>query len=127
MFTGQNSHTRDWFYFENTVKRNMEICDLNSYTHELINILFKQIQFLHIVNELTKVECFVKKVWVCSHVVIGAVRGVFTAPKGLNVTMVFEFLIFIGIEFHSIAPDTEAAFCPTLLFFDNLYVHQSRF
>ena len=31
----------------------------------------------------------------------------------LNVTMVFEFLIFIGIEFHSFTPDTETAFCPT--------------
>ena len=29
----------------------------------------------------------------------------------LNVTMVFEFLIYIGIEFHSFAPDTETAFC----------------
>ena len=27
--------------------------------------------------------------------------------------MVFEFLIFIGIEFDSLVPDTEAAFCPT--------------
>ena len=44
----------------------------------------------------------------------------------LNVTMVFELLIFIGIEFHSFAPDTKTAFVP-LLFFDNLYVHQSGF
>ena len=29
------------------------------------------------------------------------------------ITMVFEFLILIGIEFHSFAPDTETAFCPT--------------
>ena len=56
----------------------MEICDLNSYTLDLINILFKLIEFLHIVKELTKVECFIKKVRVCSHVVIGAQRGVGT-------------------------------------------------
>ena len=31
----------DWFYFENMMMGNMEICDLNSYTHDLINILFK--------------------------------------------------------------------------------------
>ena len=43
----------------------------------------------------------------------------------LNVTMVFEFLIFIRIEFNNFAPDTETAFVP-LLFFDNLCVHQSR-
>ena len=35
----QNSHTR--FVLQNTVTRNMEICDLNFYTHDLINILFK--------------------------------------------------------------------------------------
>ena len=29
--------------------------------------------------------------------------------------MVFEFLIFIGIEFHSFAPDTETAFCPIVV------------
>ena len=68
----------DWFYFENTATRNMEICGLNSHTHDLINILFKKIEFLHIVKELMKVECFIKKVWVCSHVVIGALRGVLT-------------------------------------------------
>ena len=56
----------------------MEICGLNSYTHDLINILFKQTEFLHIVKELTKVEIFIRKVWVCSHVVIGAPRGVGT-------------------------------------------------
>ena len=54
----------------------MEICDLNSYAHDSINLLFKSIQFLHIVKELTKVECFIKRVWVCFHVVIGALRGV---------------------------------------------------
>ena len=79
----------DWFHFENTVTRNMEICDLNFSTHDLINILFKKIEFLHIVKELTKVECFIKKVWVCSHVVIGALRGVgihvtFELNDGLN-------------------------------------------
>ena len=56
----------------------MEICDLNSYTHDFINILFKYIEFLHIVKQLTKVEFFIKKVWVCSHVVIGALGGVGT-------------------------------------------------
>ena len=40
MFTGQK-HTHDWFYFENTVTRKMEIRGLNSYTHNLINIFFK--------------------------------------------------------------------------------------
>ena len=56
----------------------MKICDLNSYTHDLINILFKYIEFFHIVKKLAKVESFSKKVWVCSHVVIGALRGVGT-------------------------------------------------
>ena len=54
----------------------MEICGLNSYTQDLINILFKYIEFLHIVKELTKVDFFIRKVWVCSHVVIGALRAV---------------------------------------------------
>ena len=54
----------------------MEICDLNFYPLDLINILFKKIEFLHIVKELTKVKFFIRKVWVCSHVVIGALRGV---------------------------------------------------
>ena len=56
----------------------MEICDLNSYTHDLINTLFKYIELFLIVKELTKVEFFIRKVWVCSHVVIGALRGVGT-------------------------------------------------
>ena len=71
-------HIHDWFYFENTVTRNMEICLLNSYPHDLINIFFKKIEFLHIVKELTTVKFFIIKVWVCSHVVIGALRGVGT-------------------------------------------------
>ena len=71
-------YIHDWFYFENTVTRNMEICGLNSYPHDLINILFKKIEFLHIVTELTTVIFFIRKVWVCSHVVIGALRGVGT-------------------------------------------------
>ena len=58
--------------------RNMEICGFNSYPHDLINILFKKIKFLHIVKELTTVKFFIRKVWVCSHVVIGALRGVGT-------------------------------------------------
>ena len=66
------------FYFENTVTRNVEICGLNSYTDDLINTHIKQTEFLHIVKELTKVEFFIRKVWVCSHVVIGALRGVGT-------------------------------------------------
>ena len=50
---------------------------------------------------------FIKKVWDCSYVVIGALGGVGT----FNVTMVFEFLIFIGFKFHSFALDTyEVAF-----------------
>ena len=69
---------QDWFNFEITVTRNMEICDLNFETHDLIKILFKYIEFLHIVKELTKVEFVIRKVWVCSHVVIGALRGVGT-------------------------------------------------
>ena len=71
-------HRHDWFNFENTVTSNMEICDFNSYTHHLINILFKQIEFLHIVKELTEVEFFIRKVSVCSNVVIGVLRGVGT-------------------------------------------------
>ena len=31
-------HIHAWFYFENMVTRNMEICDLNSYSHYLMNI-----------------------------------------------------------------------------------------
>ena len=38
-FTGQNSHTR--LVLQNTVTRNMEICDLYSYTHDFINILLQ--------------------------------------------------------------------------------------
>ena len=91
----------------------MKICDLNSYTQELINILFKQIEFLHIVKELTKVDFFIRKVWVCSHAVIGARSKRCWYICLLNVTIVFEFLIFIGMDFHSFAPDTETAFCPT--------------
>ena len=68
----------DWFYFENTVTRTMETCDLNSYTRDLINILFKQIEFLHIVKELTKVGFVFRKVCVCSNVVIGTLGGVGT-------------------------------------------------
>ena len=30
-------HIPDWFYFENTVMGNMEICDLNSFTRDLIH------------------------------------------------------------------------------------------
>ena len=56
----------------------MEICGLNSYPHDLINILFIKIEFLYIVKELTTVNYFIRKVWVCSHVVIGALRGVDT-------------------------------------------------
>ena len=56
----------------------MEICGLNSYPHDLINILFKKIEFIHIVKELTKVKFIIRKVCVCSHVVIGALRGVGT-------------------------------------------------
>ena len=31
----------DLVYFEHTVTKNMEICDLKFYSHDLINILFK--------------------------------------------------------------------------------------
>ena len=34
-------HIPDWVNFEHTVTKNMEIGDLKSYTHDLINILFK--------------------------------------------------------------------------------------
>ena len=34
-------HIQDWVYYEHTVTKNMEICDLKSYTRDLINILFK--------------------------------------------------------------------------------------
>ena len=56
----------------------MEIWGLDSYPQDLINILFKKIKFLHIVKELTKVKFLIRKVWVCSHVVIGALRGIGT-------------------------------------------------
>ena len=105
-------HIHDWFYFENTVTRNMEICGLNSYHHDLITILFKKIEFLHIVKELTTVKFFIIErfefipMWLlvlykrCWYIWL------------FNVTMLFEFLIFIVIKFDSFAPDTETAFCP---------------
>ena len=31
----------NWVYFDYTVTKNVEICELNSCTHDLINILFK--------------------------------------------------------------------------------------
>ena len=34
-------HIHDWVNFEHTVMKYMEINDLKSYTHDLINILFK--------------------------------------------------------------------------------------
>ena len=34
-------HIHDWAYFDYTVTKNMEICDLNSYTHTFISLLFK--------------------------------------------------------------------------------------
>ena len=37
-------HIHDWVYFEHTVTKNMEICDLKSYTNDLIYILFKLIK-----------------------------------------------------------------------------------
>ena len=60
LFTGQNSHTR--LVLQNTVMRNMEICDLNSHTHDIIIILYKLIEFLHFAKELTKVNFFIRKV-----------------------------------------------------------------
>ena len=57
---------------------------------------------------------FIKKVWDCSHMVIAAILEVLVHMT-FELTMVFEFLMFIWIEFHSFAPDTEAAFCPTAI------------
>ena len=37
-------HIHDWVNFERTVTKNMKIGDLKSYTHDLINILFKYIK-----------------------------------------------------------------------------------
>ena len=54
---------------------------------------------------------FIKKVWDCPHMIIGALAGVGKYIRLLNVTFLIEFLIFIGIEFHSFAHDTETAFC----------------
>ena len=34
-------HIHDWVYFEHTVTKSIEICDLKSYTRDLINILFE--------------------------------------------------------------------------------------
>ena len=34
-------HIHDWAYFQHTATKNMDICDLKSYTHDLINTLFK--------------------------------------------------------------------------------------
>ena len=45
------NHIHNWVYFEYTVTKNMEICDLNSYTHDLINILFKLIEYNTKINE----------------------------------------------------------------------------
>ena len=41
--------------------------------------------------------------------------------KFLSVVMVFEFKIFIGIDFHSFAPDSETAFCPIAVFQQFMY------
>ena len=38
-------HIHDRVNFEHTVTKNMEIGDLKSYTHDLINILFKYIKY----------------------------------------------------------------------------------
>ena len=43
--------------------------------------------------------------------VVGTLGGVGTFDF-LNVAMVFEFTIFVRIEFHSFAPDSETVFCP---------------
>ena len=56
----------------------MEICGLNSYTHDLINYTFQKDRIPSHVKELTEVEFFIRKVLVCFHVVIGALRGVGT-------------------------------------------------
>ena len=57
----------------------MEICGLNSYPHDLINILFKKIEFLFLVKELTKVEFSLERFgFVPMCMVIGALRGVGT-------------------------------------------------
>ena len=34
-------HIHDWVYFEHSVTKNIEICDLESYTYDLIYIFFK--------------------------------------------------------------------------------------
>ena len=34
-------HIHDWVYFEYKATKNMEICDLNSCTHDLINVSLK--------------------------------------------------------------------------------------
>ena len=39
------------------------------------------------------------------------VVGIGAVGPFLNITMLFEFPIFIGIEFHSFARDIETAFC----------------
>ena len=43
----------------------------------------------------------------------------------VNATMVFLFLIFIRIEFHSFAHDTETAFCPTAVLRLHIYIWTS--
>ena len=34
-------HIHEWVYYEYKVTKNIYICDLNSYTHDLSNIIFK--------------------------------------------------------------------------------------
>ena len=47
--------------------------------------------------------------------VIGALGAVGTYDFWTYITMEFEFMILIGIEFHCFAPDTETALCTAVL------------
>ena len=72
-----------------------------------------------------KILNFIKTVEYSHIMVIGTPGAKFWYMWFLNVAMVFEFLIFIGIAFHSFAPDTETAFCPIAVLW--FCLHQSRF
>ena len=72
-------------------------------------------------KELTKVECFIKNVWVCLFPC-----GYWRSKRCwyvrlLNVTMVFEFMILSGSNTTALRPILRQLFV-SLLFFDNLYM-----
>ena len=101
----------DWFRFENTDTRNLESCDLNSYTHDWINNFVNRPNSITLSRNCRRSNFLFERFGFVPWGYWCSIRCWYIWL--LNVLMVFEFLIFIGIEFHSFAPDTETAFCPT--------------